>query len=332
MSEPQNEKNLQQSGSENITNSNQSQAHLGLVPYFTDSIEISAYEGCIIAASPVKMAGNHEPPIRRGEDITGMSKNSRLRLIKRLACIHWKSYRSALFSTLTYHNEYPQTGKEVKIELDKFIKRIERSFPSLDYVWRMELQKRGAPHFHFIFFIRNEEYPLNPEWIKRDVREHWLAINPCGCESCVAHAVETETLENFGKVIAYVSKYVAKETKGTENNYTGRRWGYIRTLSYKEYEKIKLSGLQFIYLKLLLLQSYEHNDRRRAYIAEHLKNIYSVFILADSDIVRSALVAVLTKSHKDIYDELRKQNALPFAFDFPPSDSKCDHQLRLCRQ
>lgn len=329
MSESHTKKEQQESGSESTQDSGNNQGSLGYVPYFTESVEISAYEGCFIASSPVKMAGNHEPPLRRGEDITGLSKNSRLRLIKHLATLYWKSYRSAVFTTLTYHNDYPQTGKELKVELDKFIKRMERSFPKLDFVWRLELQKRGAPHFHFMYFIRKEDLPYDERHILEDIQEHWHSLNPCGCSDCIEHGVKSETIDNFGKCIAYISKYVAKETVGQEKNYTGRRWGYNRQLQFKVLEKFKISGIQFIYLKLLLISAYASNEKRRAYITDNLKNIYSLFVLTDADVLRSCLATVISTDIRDAFQFVRSAGALPFDFEFPASNSKLSRQLNL---
>lgn len=322
-------KEQQESGSESKQPTAQKQELLGHVPYFTDSIELKAYEGCFIAESPVKMAGNHTPPIRKGEDITGLSKNSRLRLIKRLATLHWYSYYNAVFSTLTYHEIYPQTGKELKIELDKFIKRMQRSFPKLQIVWRFELQKRGAPHFHFMFLIPKEEYPIDDRHVIQEVNEHWHALNPCGCSDCLTHGVKSEKIENFAKCLAYISKYVAKETAGQEKGYPGRRWGYCGEILFKAIETFKISGIQFIYLKLLLLSHYKDNLKRRTYMSDNLKNIYSLFVLCDAPALRVALVDVLKTPPKKIYEILKLANALPSDFEYPIGDIRINKQLPI---
>lgn len=49
---------------------------------------------------------------------------------------------------LTYHEQIPSDGEECKRHLDKWLKAYRRRFPAGLYLWVLEFQKRGAPHFH----------------------------------------------------------------------------------------------------------------------------------------------------------------------------------------
>ena len=51
---------------------------------------------------------------------------------------------------LTYHETWPQDGKEVKAKLNHFITCYKRAFGAdSKYLWVLEFQRRGAPHIHF---------------------------------------------------------------------------------------------------------------------------------------------------------------------------------------
>lgn len=48
---------------------------------------------------------------------------------------------------LTYHNSDPD-GKTAKKHLDSWLKVLKRAIPGVGYVWVLEFQTRGVPHFH----------------------------------------------------------------------------------------------------------------------------------------------------------------------------------------
>ncbi len=87
--------------------------------------------------------------------ITGFSAASRRNLFKRMCELGDWSLRPglAVFVTLTYPGEYPGDGRLVKAHLQAFRERWNRRFGSVEGVWKMEFQRRGAPHFHFAMLI-----------------------------------------------------------------------------------------------------------------------------------------------------------------------------------
>ena len=52
--------------------------------------------------------------------------------------------------TLTYPITYPITGKESKSDLHAFLVTLGRYHKGVRYIWFMEFQERGAPHFHIL--------------------------------------------------------------------------------------------------------------------------------------------------------------------------------------
>lgn len=79
--------------------------------------------------------------------ITEFSDKSR----KRLAFV--AANTGVLFEsmvTLTYPNEFPSDGAMVKRHLVSFLKKLSRRYDGCEYLWFMEFQARGAPHFHIM--------------------------------------------------------------------------------------------------------------------------------------------------------------------------------------
>jgi len=71
--------------------------------------------------------------------------------------------------TLTYPNEFPMDGELVKKQLHNFLAWLR--YYDCRYIWLLEFQERGAPHFH-ILVDKNIPY--------HDVAEIWYKIVDSG--------------------------------------------------------------------------------------------------------------------------------------------------------
>lgn len=157
----------------------------------------------------------------RGE-IKGFSARSRKRLMDYTASIEWQGQK-AIFITLTYPSEFP-SAREAKKHLKAFMERVRRRFPDASGIWRLEFQKRGAPHFHIIFF--NLDF-----WEKSEVQQAWGEI--IGYEKPFTRI---ELIRSWRKAMSYVSKYLAKRDDASGEggfNYlpylhAGRVWGWFQ--------------------------------------------------------------------------------------------------------
>lgn len=195
------------------------------------------------------------PP--RGK-VAGMSKKSRKRLLELFA--RMKPQKRTVFITLTYPSEFPD-GKTAKNHLRAFLERVRRFAPKAAGVWRLEFQKRGAPHFHLIFY--------NLPYIdKKTVQKWWGDI--------IAYDrpfTRIEKIQSQKKVINYAAKYVAKlgdadaSAVGFNNTpylHAGRIWGVFNSefLPFDEEIKIEveLSKRQFLALKVVGQLYWQHLD------------------------------------------------------------------------
>jgi hypothetical protein len=50
---------------------------------------------------------------------------------------------------LTYHLVSPNSGKELKKQLNTFLVSLRKFRPGIKYIWVLEFQERGVPHLHF---------------------------------------------------------------------------------------------------------------------------------------------------------------------------------------
>lgn len=147
--------------------------------------------------------------------VHGFSRESRRRLLEKVAEIDFKAMTkrtAAIFITLTYPAQWPDM-KTSKRHLKAFLERIDRRFDifndkgektrGVTGIWRVDYQKRGAPHYHFVFWNL-------PFWHKEEVERIWQEI--IGARAFT----RIEMVDSYKKALHYVAKviaYVAKEDK-----------------------------------------------------------------------------------------------------------------------
>lgn len=144
-----------------------------------------------------KSAYMKQPDVTRGK-VAGFSPAARLRLIRRMARVNASE---AIFLTLTFPERYPD-APEAKDRLRAFWERCRRRWPRVAAIWRMEAQRRGAPHFHILLF----NIPFMP--IEK-IRQWWEEIN-ADLVAADPIQIDIKKLRNARRVMAYVSKYTAK--------------------------------------------------------------------------------------------------------------------------
>jgi hypothetical protein len=138
-----------------------------------------------------------------------------------------------------------------KRDLDNFIKRLARKFPEVAGVWKLEPQKRGAPHFHLLVWgasyaellafvpdawcqVVKSSDPNHLAWHKGE-----LGNSPC-----------VQQIESQRGVFWYASKYMSKEVSLSCEDW-GRWWGvfYRDNLPLGEVVNVEVSeekAIEFI--------------------------------------------------------------------------------------
>lgn len=135
--------------------------------------------------------------------VRSFSRSSRKRMLETLARMDPElSPFGASMITLTYGELFPDaTG--AKRDLFTFWKRVRRAWPDSSGIWRLEFQRRGAPHFHLIYF--------GPFFDKYQVQAWWGEV--IGQERPFTRI---EGLRNWRHSMAYAAKYLAKVPKPVE--------------------------------------------------------------------------------------------------------------------
>jgi hypothetical protein len=176
---------------------------------------------------------------RRGA-IRAFSRGSRNRLIDFLASINRSTVRHLpLFVTLTYPATYPTEGAIVKTHLDRWLKRLQREYPFASAVWKMEYQKRGAPHFHLLVFGCSA---ISVKWLARS----WYEVVGSGDERHLKAGTQVKRVKSWQGVMFYAGKYLAKVTGVEVPDHPGRFWGVFNRVAFPiDIVRFRLTFAQF---------------------------------------------------------------------------------------
>ena len=176
-----------------------------------------------------------------------------------------------IFLTLTYGKDWPSDPAEWKKHLANFNKRLFRLNPELSDIWRLEPQKRGAPHFHLLIYKSDGKKPfVCKDWIARA----WSSV--LGEYSNADHlkaGTRVESLKSSRGAAFYVAKYCAKLPEDDdfpeEWGRAGRLWGSgnkSKLPMAKQHEMILHSALE---QKATLFTM--HDAFKRAFLAKAAK-------------------------------------------------------------
>ena len=233
-----------------------------------------------------------EDLVRTRGQISGWSPKSRVRMLYRLATIDWLELPGvAEMMTLTYPRSFPADGRLAKEHLAAFRKRFERRWGRpIQGTWKLEFQRRGAPHFH-VYFGR----PIGPwrefvDW----ARAAWYEIVGSGDVRHLRMGVNLDrqfcSKAKSSKAIAWyfakhglktgVKSYQNDVPDGYEN--CGRFWG-IWGLASTEVD-IELTTQEFVELRRALVRFRRAQLRHRPNRVKAPSRLIGCWALSDDGV------------------------------------------------
>jgi len=177
---------------------------------------------------------NHTPV--RGE-INGFSAKARNRMLWTARTTDFAGFMAFLFLTLTYHDNWQ--GRDYQRDRDNFIKRLKRRYPDAVYLWRLEPQRRGAPHFHILVML---PHAADKDAISKDLPAQWHSLVDKGNIHHKKHGAKAVCLDSGYKgVCMYLSKYSAKiDASGASKTLKGKQWGKSKDWPSKPNMQVEL--------------------------------------------------------------------------------------------
>jgi hypothetical protein len=261
------------------------------------------------------------PPKKRGERkaIDHYSWKSRKKYYEKLLFIDWDSVdkERILIGTLTYPGRFPASGIVAKKHLDTFFKRLKRHCLGIGGValsWKMEFQRRGAPHFHLLL-VTGKSVDLSG--MRRWWDDNWssivlewlVSLEGMGADEALemyakSHAAGIQLAgirETTGQAIGYMAMYVGCVGKtGKEYQHkvpdgfteVGRWWGFkgdVRRLMPESREEMPLTREGFDGVYSRIGKYWEDNGLKEYSSPWHCRSGYFFDTRVTTDVLRPAV-------------------------------------------
>ena len=200
---------------------------------FENMCHFRVYDHCIIFKKRVILGTQREQKRKNRGKISGFSKRSRFRLFQLLSMIRNNLDTPPLFVTLTYHHGHENDPRPTKSHLHNFLVQLRNYDPDVQYIWRIELQKRGAPHYHMIIFPSCRNTKCTTEYYFSQIRFLWHSIGDPKSRKHEQYGCLIKTVRNYREACNYMSKYIAKPLIEENEDVEGKHWGNSRNLPIK---------------------------------------------------------------------------------------------------
>lgn len=196
--------------------------------------------------------------------IRKFSKSSRLRLMQKLSMLNMTD--KPYFLTLTYPSQWP-SPQVAKGHLRAFIKRCCRRFgKGFACLWKLEFQKRGAPHFHLFVWGIMENLTTARAWIA----DSWADVCDMNDDNHVKAGTSLEKIRKWNGVRYYAAKYLGKRDDTEYEKSIGRVWGVSGKLPYSCVLKINCNqAIKYKLLRYLRKRNRTDSKRMRNFILEN---------------------------------------------------------------
>lgn len=195
--------------------------HLGYVK------GVTVYKRDVVVRRAKSYRPNDPPP--RGT-VTEFSYKSRQRLafVAANTDVEFKT-----MITFTYPKEFPSDGETVKRNWHDLLVWLRREFQAPNYLWFLEFQHRGAPHFHLLIDWPMPKAREQVKGVRFRVASTWYRIVGSHDPKHLAACTRTDVLRSSDGGAKYAVKYALKMYQklvpvGYEN--VGRFWGCSRAV------------------------------------------------------------------------------------------------------
>lgn len=245
-----------------------------------------------------------------------------------LARVDQKQCGRAVFGTLTYPNEFPYSDEVFKGHLDAFGKRFLRAYPGAGFFWKLEFQKRGAPHFHIIVFrVTPDGRALLRfrEWLA----QAWFEVVGSGDLKHLHAGTSAELLRSQFAMMRYCGGYVSKNDQTLTGRTVGRYWGIVgrRSIPFGEASSLSLSRSESILVRRTMRRSMMAANRERRIRHFDLTKSRLFYLTGKLRQVRKANPDLIHWKHRPRKLRLKNNQTINLFCD---SDSWAEVVRRLC--
>ena len=196
----------------------------------------------------------------------------------------------AVFTTLTYPDNFPAEPDRWKRDLDTFLKRVARAYPDAYGIWRLECKARKsgknrgkvAPHYHLLVCgIKNLK-----EW-REFIQTAWFEVVGSGDAKHAKAGTEASRVQTSRHAMHYVSKYCAKMDDDTpitaegEPMPIGKWWGKFGDADNAPSLSMEIGYEELCELRRLAARYVQNRNKRYSKIIKRGKMGLTIFGLGD---------------------------------------------------
>jgi len=234
----------------------------------------------------------HKCPARR-KSIQAFSSPARRRLMLMIARIDPRPLSQPLWITLTVHESHQVDLRHVITAFDVWLHRVKRKYPDVQYLWRLALQNRGAPHIHVILWrpvgCRDQLTSASRRWFAQS----WHAVAD---PESIPHALwgaKIEIVRSWRRIRTYIAKYIAEEQQPLPHEYTGKRWGRSCGLPLTCLLTCTPSRFILTYVRRIVRSWLRAHVKRRQWAARYLSGHHSADVIVPAIVPLRALQAAI---------------------------------------
>lgn len=227
-------------------------------PYFSSNLNVTVFRNMVKFKATMKRP-THLEGVKRGVCSLEFDGKKRKRM---LDCFNsWRMpMRNMVMIHLTYPAEYPLDWHIWKIHLKLFKGMLQRRFPLAQGVWKLELQRRGAPHYHMLIDLMQ---PCSIIRFRQWLDAAWARIAHVDDIHGGRFACRAEIVFSARHAQNYAAKYCGKVqgapitddgelmTSDHMRDTMGRHWGKIGKLDCSSSSVHTLDGRLKTYFRLM---------------------------------------------------------------------------------
>jgi len=243
--------------------------------YLKTGYKIKVYENSLYFENDVDRQHREKFYVSSRGDVKTFSASSRKRLLRIFSRIQISCYQKMYFVTLTYHEAWREASFAPASDLNVFLQSLRDKYDNFDYIWRLEFQKRGAPHYHLIIMFRKERsVPTYANFLKYCISSWHRTADP-DSKDHAAYGVTGAPLNDYRQAFSYCSKYSAKEETPNGCEYSGRRWGTSVGLALRPVLSLELPYAMYMQIRELARMFMMQRGKISAKFIQYLSDPYT---------------------------------------------------------
>lgn len=260
-------------------------------PHFETNVNVSVFRNMVKFKQTMKHPA-HLQGVKRG--VCGLEFNGKKRK-RMLDCFNsWRlPMRNVVFVHLTYPAEYPLDWHIWKLHLKMFKGMLQRKFPKCEGLWKLELQRRGAPHYHMVIELNQRCSIIR---FRKWLDAAWARIAHQDDIHGGKFACRAELVFSIRHAQNYAAKYMSKiqyapvdedgqeMTSETMRDTMGRHWGKIGKLDCSMSHQTSILGSLKTYYRLMCAMELKRRGARgyRGLISTRNPSSFTVYGIGDT--------------------------------------------------